>query len=148
MTLGPLSPSCWKAKIELKCYMTNPNPDAHAAVGVATEPEGDFDHERFIDHVFDALTVRETEIRRWFEAEGFVDVRVRRLPLCGPDGWECLMLRHHQRGRCTCDDVKALVIRLAGELRSVVHEDDIWAVVCKDRVGAQFRLKPQPRQPC
>ena len=126
--------------------MNNPNPNY--AAGPAAAPEADFDHERFIDHVFDALTVRETEIRRWFEAEGFVDVKVRRLPLHGPDGWECLMLRDHQRGCFTCDDVKALVMRLAGELRSVVQEDEIWAVVSNDRVGAQFRLKPQPRQPC
>ena len=122
--------------------MNNPNPEYHG--GPAASPKDDFDHERFFDHVFEALTVRETEIRRWFEAEGFVDVRVRRLPLCGPDGWECLMLRDHQCGCFTCDDGKALVIRLAGELRSVVHEDEIWAVVCKDRVGAQFRLKAQP----
>jgi hypothetical protein len=63
--------------------MNNPNPEYHG--GPAVAPEDDFDHERFFDHVFDALTVRETEIRRWFEAEGFVDVKVRRLPLFGPD---------------------------------------------------------------
>ena len=122
--------------------MNNPNPNY--AVASAPYPEDHFDPERFIEYVFDALTVRETEIRRWFEAEGFVDVRVRALLLHGPDTWECLMLRDGNGGCRTCDDVKALVVRLAGDLQCVVQADDIWAVVSNDRVGAQFWLKPQP----
>ena len=122
--------------------MNNPNPEYHGDPAVA--PEDDLDHERFIDHVFDALTIRETAIRRWFEAEGFVEVKVRRLPLFGPDGWECLMLRGHNHGCCTCDEVKGLVTRLAGDLRCVVAADEIWAVVWSDRVGSHFRFKPQP----
>ena len=122
--------------------MNNPNPEYHG--GPAVAPEDDFDHERFFDHVFDALTVRETGIRRWFEAEDFVDVKVRRLPLFGPDGWECLMLRGHNDACCTCDEVKGLVTRLAGDLRCVVAADEIWAVVWSDRVGTHFRFKPQP----
>ena len=124
--------------------MNNPNPEYHG--GPAAAPEYDFDHERFMDHVFDALTIRETEIRRWFEAEGFVDVRVRRLAVCGPDTWECLMLRENTSGCCSCDDVKALVMRLAGDLRCVVQQDEIWAVVWTDRIGIHFQLKPQPPQ--
>jgi hypothetical protein len=122
--------------------MNNPNPNY--AVASAPYPKDYFDPERFIEHVFDALTVRETEIRRWFEAEGFVDVRVRRLPLCEPTGWECLMLRDGNSGCRTCDDVKALVMRLAGDLRSVVQADEIWAVVWSDRVGTHFRLRQPP----
>ena len=63
--------------------MNNPNPEHHS--GPVPAPEDDFDHQKFIDHVFDALTVREIEIRHWFEANGFVDVRVRLLPLDRPD---------------------------------------------------------------
>jgi hypothetical protein len=122
--------------------MNNPNPEHHS--GPVPAPEDDFDHQKFIDHVFDALTVREIEIRHWFEANGFVDVRVRLLPLYRPDGWECLMIRGHNDQCCTCDDVKGLVMRLAGDLRCLAEADEIWAVVWRDRVGTHFRLKPQP----
>jgi hypothetical protein len=122
--------------------MNNPNPNY--AVASAPYPKDYFDPERFIEHVFDALTVRETEIRRWFEAEGFFDVRVRALPLHGPDGWECLMLRDANGGCRTCDDVKAVVVRLAHDLQCVVQADEIWAVVESDRVGTQFQLRSQP----
>ena len=126
-----------------KNRMNNPNPECH---GVVTDPENEFDHLKCIDHVFDALTVRETEILRWFEAEGFVDVRVRRLAVCGPDTWECLMLRGHNDGCCTCDEVKGLVTRLAGDIRCVVQQDETWAVVWTDRIGTHFQLKPKPPQ--
>ena len=122
--------------------MNNPNPEYHG--GTVVNPEGNLDHQQFIDHVFDALTVRETEIRRWFEAEGFVEVKVRRLPLFGPDGWECLMLRKENSACCTCDDVKALVTRLAHDFRAEIRQDEIWAVVWTDRIGTHFRLKSQP----
>ena len=122
--------------------MNNPNPNY--AVASAPYPEDHFDPERFIQHVCDALTVRETEIRRWFEAEGFVDVRVRALLLHGPDGWECLMLRDGNSGCRTCDEVKALLTRLAGDFRRVVQIDEIWAVVWSDRVGTCFRLRQPP----
>jgi len=125
--------------------MNNPNPEYHG--GPMAVPEDDFDHQEFIDHVFDALTIREIEIRRWFEAVSFVDVRVRALPLYGPDSWECLMLRGHDNPCSTCDDLKGLVMRLAGELGCAAEADKIWAVVCSDRVGTHFQLKPQPTQP-
>jgi hypothetical protein len=124
--------------------MNNPNPNY--AVGPVLDPDADFDPEQFFDHVFDALTLRETEIRRWMEAEGFVDVRVRRLPRFGPDGWECLMLGDQNSGCSTCDDLKALVTRLAHDFRSEVQQDEIWAVASSDRLGTHFRLRPLPPQ--
>jgi hypothetical protein len=120
--------------------MNNPNPNYQA--GPTADLETDFDYEKFIDHVFDERAARGTEIRRWFEAEGFVDVKVRDLPLSGPHSWECLML-HGQSDECrNVDEVKALVMRLAGEMGCQVQPDEIWAVVWIDRIGAHFRLHP------
>ena len=126
--------------------MHNPNPNY--AAGRAAEPEADFDHERFIDHVFDALTVRETEIRRWFEAKGFVDVRVRRLPLRGLDWWECLMLRSENDKSLTSGAVEALIGQLAEEVRCQLQPQEFCAIVWSDRICAHFRLVPQPPQSC
>jgi hypothetical protein len=126
--------------------MNNPNPEYHGDPAVV--PEDDLDHERFIDHVFDALTVRETEIRRWFEAEGFVDVKVRRLPLFGPDGWECLMLRSENDESPRWGTVQALAGQLADEVRCQLLRQEFCAVVWGDRICAHFRLMPQPTQPC
>lgn len=125
--------------------MHNPNPDY--AAGRAAAPEPDFDHEQFIDHVFDALTVRETEIRRWFEARGFVDVRVRRLPLRGRDWWECLMLRSENDESPKWGAVQALAGQLAEEVRCQHLPHEFCAVVWSDRICAHFRLRPQPTQP-
>ncbi|HEV7927528.1 MAG TPA: hypothetical protein VGR14_19410 [Verrucomicrobiae bacterium] len=122
--------------------MNNPNPFYDG--GPVAVLHDDFDAEQFLHHVFDALVVREIEIRSWFQDKGFVDVRVRALPLYGPDGWECLMLRGHNDECCNCVDLKALVMRLAGDLQCLMEADEIWAVVWSDRVGTHFRLKPQP----
>jgi len=54
------------------------------------------------------------------------------------------MIRGHNDQGCTCDDVKGLVMGLAGDFRCVVQADEIWAVVWSDRVGTHFRLKAQP----
>jgi hypothetical protein len=126
--------------------MNNPNPEYHG--GPAVAPEDDLDHERFMDHVFDALTVRETEIRRWFEAKGFVDVRVRRLPLRGLEWWECLMLRSENDKSLTSGAVEALVGQLAEEVRCQFPSHEFCAVVWSDRICAHFRLIPQPIQSC
>ena len=125
--------------------MTNPNPDAHAAaIGVAPAPEDDFDHERYIDHVFDALVVRETQIRRWFEAKGFVEVRIRPLPLRGLDSWECLMLRAQNDKSPTWGAVQALIGQLAEEMAYQFLPNEFCAVVWGDRIGAHFRLRRPP----
>jgi hypothetical protein len=125
--------------------MNNPNPEDHG--GPAAAPENDFDHERFFDHVFDALTVRGTEIRRWFEAKGFVEVRVRPLPLRGLDWWECLMLRSENDQSPRWGTVQGLVGQLAEEVRCQVQPHELCAVVWGDRICAHFRLMPQPTQP-
>jgi len=120
------------------------NPNLNYDGGPAADPEADFDHEKFIDHVFDLLAARGARIRRWLEAEGFVDVKVRELPLGRTNSWECLMLRG-QNDKCrNCDEVQALVMRLAGDPRCVVQADEIWAVVWNDRIGTHFQLRPQP----
>jgi hypothetical protein len=125
--------------------MNNPNPEYHN--GPVAAPEDDFDAERFFDHVFDALTVREIAIRRWFEAKGFVDVRVRLLPLRGLDWWECLMLRAQNAESPTCGAVQALVGQLAEEVRCQFLPHEFRAVVWGDRICVHFRLTPQPTQP-
>jgi hypothetical protein len=122
--------------------MNNPNPNYDG--GPAADPEDDFDHERFIEHVFDLLAARGTQIRQWFESEGFVDVKVRQLPLRGQNSWECLMLRGQNSECRNCDEVKALVMRLASDLRFVAQADEIWAVVWSDRIGTHFQLRSQP----
>ena len=124
--------------------MNNPNPEYHG--GPAAAPEDILDHERFIDHVFDALTVRETEIRRWFEAKGFLDVRVRRLPLRGVDWWECLMLRSENDKSLTSRAVEALIGQLAEEVRCQLLPQEFCAVVWSDRICAHFRLTPEAVQ--
>ncbi|MGO8927951.1 MAG: hypothetical protein ACLQU3_13825 [Limisphaerales bacterium] len=122
--------------------MNNPNPNYND--GPAADPEADFDYQAFIDHVFDALTVRETQIRRWFEAKNFVDVRVRPLPLRGLGSWECLMLRAENDVSPTQDAVQALVGQLAEDMGCQVEPDEFCAVVWSDRICAHFRLSPQP----
>jgi hypothetical protein len=122
--------------------MNNPNPNYPA--GPAADPEDDFDHERFIEHVFDALVVRETQIRRWFEAKGFLDVRVRPLPLRALHSWECLMLRGQNDESPTVGAVQGLVVRLAGDMGCQFLPDEFCAVVWGDRICAHFRLTPQP----
>jgi hypothetical protein len=122
--------------------MNNPNPNYDS--GPVAAPEADFDYQKFIDHVFDALTVRETQIRRWFESKRFVDVKVRALPLRGLDWWECLMLRAENDESPTQDAVQALIGQLAEDMGCRVEPDEFCAVVWSDRVGAHFRFRPQP----
>jgi len=122
--------------------MNNPNPEYPGSPAAALED--DLDHEQFFDHVFDALTVRETEIRRWFEAKGFVEVRVRRLPLRGLDWWECMMLRSENDESPRWGTVQALVGELAEEVRCQHLPQEFCAIVWSDRICAHFKLTPQP----
>jgi len=125
--------------------MNNPNPEYQG--GPAAITHDDFDAERFFDHVFDDVTIREIAIRRWFEAKGFVDVRVRLLPLRRLDRWECLMLRAENEESPTCGAVESLVGLLAEELGCQFLPDEFCGVVWGDRICAHFRLIPQATQP-
>jgi hypothetical protein len=125
--------------------MNNPNP--FYGGGPVAVPHDDFDYDGFIDHVFDALTVRETEIRLWFEAKSFVGVKIRLLHQKGPDRWECLMLRVPSQECKTTLEVQALVAQLADDLGFQFLPDEFCAVVWSDRICAHFRLMPQPTQP-
>jgi hypothetical protein len=122
--------------------MNNPNPDYHR--GAAADPDDDFDYERFMDHVFDAVALRGTQIRSWFEAKGLVDVRVRPLPLRELNSWEVLMVRGETDECRTGDDLQALVMRLASEMGYHVEPHEFLHVVWSDRIGTHFRLRPLP----
>lgn len=113
--------------------MNNPNPNCDR--GPAEDPDAALDHQKFIDEVFDLVATRRTQIREWFEAQGFAEVLIRELPQRAPDAWECFMLRSSNDESPTWAQLRALVMRLAGEMQCSVHADEFCGVVWGDRIG-------------
>jgi hypothetical protein len=139
---GLLGDRCVRRLLEVPSWnakMNNPNPSYNN--GPAADPWEDFDFESYIDHVFSELAVRGTQIQRWFEAKQFVDVKIRMVPHRGPNSWECLMLRREKEKSPTWEEVQALVVELAGDLRKRFELNEFCAVVWGDRIGMHFRLR-------
>ncbi|HEY5912142.1 MAG TPA: hypothetical protein VJA21_16180 [Verrucomicrobiae bacterium] len=120
--------------------MNNPNP--FYSNGPA-EDSDDIDPERFLEQFIASLDCRRIEIRRWMEQQEFLEVRVRELPARGEHCYEVLAIRGPDDECRTFGHVLAIVRHLAGDLGLMVQEDEFCAVVWGDRVGTQFRLRPQ-----
>jgi hypothetical protein len=124
--------------------MTNPNPDAHAAVGGVTDPLDDpnFDVMAWIMSIEfrpPAEVARERAIRQLLEAAGFTDIDLRQVPERGDDCWQAVMRRGTNRDCVTGLAAQELMHTLAADLGCRIT-GEVAGLAWGDQIGVGFRL--------